>query len=116
MKLLNRIVDKLQATFPPNRIVVILTPIIFVPASAWIAAWLTSHVPGMEVPAGAVVAVVATAAVSALILAYRWLDGWQRDEDRGYEDALEELADAIDSRPVEDAPDGYSEPPEPAAE
>jgi hypothetical protein len=102
MKLLNRLLDRLQATFPPNRIVVLLTPIIFVPAAGWAAAWLAKHVPGLNVSPGEIAAFVGAAALAALTLAYKWLDGWQHHEHQNFIKDLEGTAeDFVDEQVAE---------------
>lgn len=98
MKLLSRIIDKLQATFPPNRIVVVLTPLVFVPAAASVSGWIAEHFPGVAIPQGGVLGIMGAAALAALTLAYKWIDGWQKHEpidvEGDLEDALAEfLAD-----------------------
>jgi len=90
VKLLNRIVDKLQATFPPNRIVVTLTPIVFVPAAASASGWVAEHFPGVDVPAGGVLGLMGAGALAALTLAYKWVDGWQKGEHLNVENDLED--------------------------
>jgi len=79
-KLLNRIIDKLQATFPPNRIVVLLTPILFMPLAGSVTAWTATHFPGLALSEGIVIGLAGAAALAALTLAYKWLDQWQRGE------------------------------------
>lgn len=105
MKLLNRLIDRLQATFPPNRIVVLLTPIVFVPASAWAAAWIAEHFPGVNLPAGVIAGFAGAAAVSALTLGYKWLDGWQAHEQIDFVGDLEETADEVVDQATESIAD-----------
>jgi hypothetical protein len=90
VKLLNALIDKFQATFPPNRIVILLTPYVFVPTSAGIAGWITVHFPGLDVPQGAVLGVMGAAALAALTLWYKWLDHWQVREPINVEDDLDQ--------------------------
>lgn len=79
MKLLNRIIDKLQATFPPNRIMLLLAGPI-VAASAWISGLVTANIPGVELPVGVVAGVIGAAVLIAVTLIYKWFDQWQRGE------------------------------------
>jgi len=99
-RLLNQLIDKLQATFPVNRLVVLATPILFIPASAAVTGWVALHFPGLEIPEGLVVGLSGAAALGALTLAYKWLDQWQHGENIGsqadIEAALEEFADSPD--------------------
>ena len=81
MKLLNRIIDKLQETFPPNRIAVLLTPLVFIPIAGSVTAWLATHFPGLDLSEGAVIGLAGAAALSAFTLGYKWLDQWQRGEE-----------------------------------
>ncbi len=79
-KLLNRGINYLQAKFPPNRIVALLTPIVFVPASAWASAWLGKNLPGVQFAPEVITGFGVAGALAALTTAYKWLDGWQADE------------------------------------
>jgi hypothetical protein len=81
LALLNRGIDKLQKTFPVNRVVVLLTPIVFVPASAWVTAYVAKHFPGLPAfSSGEVTGLMVAGALSALAAAYKWIDGWQKHE------------------------------------
>lgn len=82
MSFLNTLINKLQATFPVNRIVVLLTPL-FVSASAWIAGYVAKHFPGLPAfSSGQITAVMIAAAGAAIAAAYKWVDGWQKHEAR----------------------------------
>jgi uncharacterized membrane protein (DUF485 family) len=95
VKLFSALVDKFQATFPPNRIVVLLTPTVFLPAAAYASTWLATNAPGIALPQGAIIGFGAAAALAAITLAYKWLDHWQLGEGIDYggdvEAALGEL-------------------------
>jgi hypothetical protein len=78
--LLRHPIDYLQAKFAPNRIVVLLTPLVFVPVSAAVSAWVAQHFPGMNLDPAVVTGFAAAGALSALTMAYRWIDGWQAEE------------------------------------
>jgi hypothetical protein len=80
MKLLNGIIDYLQVKFPPNRIVVLLTPLVFVPAAGYISAWVAKQIPGVDLDPALVSGVFVAGALSAVAAAYKWLDGWQEHE------------------------------------
>lgn len=102
-RLLNQYIDKLQATFPVNRIVVLLTPIVFIPASAAVTGWVALHFPGLVIPEGLVVGLSGAAALGALTLAYKWLDQWQHGENIATQADLEAaLGEFTDSPDVED--------------
>lgn len=79
MKLLHRIIDKLQATFPPNRIMLLLAGPI-VAASAWFSGLVTANIPGVELPVAVVAGVIGGAVLIAITLIYKWFDQWQRGE------------------------------------
>ncbi len=80
MNLLHRAINYLQAKFPPNRIVVLLTPLVFVPLAGTVSAWIAERFPGVNLSEEAVVGFAAAGALSALTAAYKWLDGWQSYE------------------------------------
>lgn len=80
LSFLHACIDKLQATFPPNRIVVLLTPLVFVPAAGAVSAWVAEHFPGISLSEEAVIGFAVAGALSALTAAYKWLDGWQQHE------------------------------------
>lgn len=81
--LLSKLIDKAQDAFPPNRIVILLTPLIFAPAAGWVSAYVADHFPGLNLDEAAVAGVFVAGALSAVTLAYKWVDGWQKAE--GYE-------------------------------
>jgi hypothetical protein len=80
--LLNKGIDKLQETFPPNRVVVLLTPIIFAPAAGYVTALVAKQVPGVDLDPGEITALFIAGAAAAVVKAYKWLDGWQAAEAR----------------------------------
>jgi hypothetical protein len=80
LKLLNRGIDYLQEKFPPNRVVVLLTPLVFVPVSAVVSAWVAKHFPGVNLSPVVIGGAAAAGALSALATAYKWIDGWQKHE------------------------------------
>lgn len=99
MKLLNPIIDRLQAKFPPARatlaILAILTPI--VAAGAAVATpWLATHFPGLpQFTTGQLTAFALGGIGSVLSIAvplgYKYIDGWQKKEERdeGHEHRIE---------------------------
>jgi hypothetical protein len=75
-------IDKAQAAFPPNRIVALLTPTVFMPASAWLAGWAAAHLPGLPVFSAAQIdGLMIAGALGSATLAYKWVDGWQKHEE-----------------------------------
>lgn len=91
MNLLNHIIDRLQATFPPNRLMLILAGPI-VAASAWISAFVTGNVPGATLPVGIVAGVIGAAVLIVITLIYKWFDRWQEGERIDYQGDLEQAA------------------------
>lgn len=91
---LSPIIDKLQATFPPNRLMLIFAgPIVAV--SAWISALITSNIPTVELPVGVVSGIVGGAVLVAIILLYKWFDQWQAGEPINVDADLEAAFDEI---------------------
>ena len=66
----------------PNRIVAVLTPLLFAPAAGAICAYLAEHFPGVEVDQGSLQQVFVAGAAIALVPAVQWLHGWQKFEAR----------------------------------
>lgn len=85
--LLRRPIDYLQAKFPPNRIVLLLTPVV-APAAGAVSAWIAQQIPGVELSEGAIIGFAAVGALAVLRGAYKWIDRWQEEErsnDRAWE-------------------------------
>lgn len=81
MSFVDDLIDKLQGAFPVNRIVAFLTPLVFVPVSAFAAAWAAEHFPGLpQFSPGEITAFMGIGATAALAAGYKWLDGWQKHE------------------------------------
>jgi hypothetical protein len=64
----------------PNRIVALLTPLVFAPAAGAIAAWLARHFPGVKVAPADLEKIFIAGALIALAPAAQWLHGWQKYE------------------------------------
>jgi hypothetical protein len=76
-------IDAVQAKWPPNRVVVLLTPIVFVPLSVWASGWAAANLPGLPpLTSGEILGVELAGALAALKLVDRWVDGWQKHEER----------------------------------
>jgi hypothetical protein len=71
----------------PNRVVAVLTPLVFAPMAGAISAWLAEHFPGFDVPPDKLQAVFIAGALIALAPAAQWLHGWQKYEARQAEAA-----------------------------
>jgi hypothetical protein len=78
----------------PNRIVAILTPLVFAPVAGGIATWLAENFPGAGVDDDQLTAIFISGALIALAPAVQWLNGWQKWEAREADAAREaELAE-----------------------
>lgn len=77
-RLLNRAIDYLQKKFPPNRVVVLLTPLVFAPAAGYVATLVAKQVPGVHLDSSQLVALFIAGGTAAVVKAYKWLDGWQK--------------------------------------
>lgn len=80
--LLRRPIDYLQAKFPPNRIVLLATPLV-APAAAGISAWIATNFPGVELSEGTIIGFAALGGLAVLKGAYKWVDRWQEEERSG---------------------------------
>lgn len=63
------------------RFVALLTPFFSVGAG-WLAGVVARHFPGVTLDTGAITAFMSAAALSVLGAAWKWLEGWQRHEER----------------------------------
>jgi hypothetical protein len=66
----------------PNRVVAVLTPLVFAPLAGAVAAWLAEHFPGFSVDQNALEEIFIAGALIALAPAAQWLHGWQKYEAR----------------------------------
>lgn len=81
-------IDRLQATYPPNRLVALLLVALGLPAAAiggYVAVWVPKHFPGAPTftagqYTGFFLAGVGVVALQAATMAYRFIDGVQKDE------------------------------------
>ena len=64
-------------TFSPNRLVALLTPIVFAPLAGSIAVLAARYLPGVDVDQGSLQAIFITGATIAFGKAALWLKGWQ---------------------------------------
>lgn len=84
--LLNEVIDTLQEKFPVNRVVALLTPL-YAAGAAAIATYATQKLPFIADLVPNAEAVILAEFVSLSLIAgaqaYKWLDGWQKAEDRG---------------------------------
>lgn len=71
----------------PNRVVAVLTPLVFAPLAGAVTAWLAEHFPGFNVDQDQLQAIFIAGALIALAPAAQWLHGWQKYEERQAESA-----------------------------
>lgn len=90
----------------PNRLVAVLTPLVFAPLAGAAAAWLAKHFPGADVSKEDLQEIFIGGALIALAPAAQWLHGWQKHEARQAEAERElELAHAAAAVPPVDEED-----------
>ena len=78
-----------------NRVVAILTPLVFAPLAGAAAAWLAQHIPAVNVSQADLQEVFIAGSLIALAPAAQWLHGWQKHEARQAEaEQALELANA----------------------
>jgi hypothetical protein len=65
-----------------NRIVALLTPLVFAPLAGVISTWAAKNLPGVTVPPDKVEEIFIAGALIALAPAAQWLHGWQKYEQR----------------------------------
>ena len=65
-----------------NRIVALLTPLVFAPLAGVISTWAAENLPGVNIPPSEVEKVFIAGALIALAPAVQWLHGWQKWEAR----------------------------------
>ena len=96
----------------PNRIVAVLTPLVFAPLAGAVTAWLAEHFPGVEVSSSSLEEIFIAGALIALAPAAQWLHGWQKFEAR-QADAESAIGLANASAPASPAFAAEPEPEEP---
>jgi hypothetical protein len=65
-----------------NRIVALLTPLVFAPLAGVISTWAANNLPGVTLPPDKIEEVFIAGALIALAPAAQWLHGWQKYEAR----------------------------------
>lgn len=65
-----------------NRVVVVLTPV-FAGVAGVVTSWIADNLPGApQVSEDGLTAVFVAGAMSATAVAWKWLQGWQKHEER----------------------------------
>jgi len=96
-----------------NRLVVLLTPLVFAPAAGWAASAVARYAPGIDVSQDDIQKIFIAGALIALAPAAQWLSGWQKHEARqaAAEQAVETgLAGGGNAPTVAQPPDAASDP------
>lgn len=66
-----------------NRVVALLTPLVFAPVAAVVTGWLGQHFPGLgHLDPTQLVALEIAGFTGAVAAAVKWLHGWQKHEAR----------------------------------
>ena len=82
-----------------NRIVALLTPLVFAPLAGFASTWAAEHLPGVNIPPDQMEQIFIAGALIALAPAAQWLHGWQKHEAREAE-ALAAAATGFGMVPV----------------
>lgn len=80
----------------PNRLVALLTPLLFAPLAGSISALAAEYFPGVDVPAESIEEIFIAGALIAFAKAAQWTQGWQKYEAR--EAARADVAEQLDAR------------------
>jgi hypothetical protein len=75
-----------------ERVVVVLTGLVFAPAAAAIAAWAGRHFPGVDLPTNTLVGLGISGFIGAVGLAITWLRGTQKERDNASAERVAALA------------------------
>ncbi len=90
----------------PNRVVAVLTPLVFAPAAGGVATWIANNIPGASIPASKLEEVFIGGALIALAPAAQWLHGWQKYEARkADQETAVELANVAAAAPAAAPPE-----------
>jgi hypothetical protein len=84
----------------PNRIVALLTPLVFAPLAGAVSSWLAQHFPGVNVSESDLQSIFIGGALIALAPAAQWLHGWQKYEAREADAAHAIQLGAVAGAPV----------------
>ncbi len=87
----------------PNRIVAVLTPLVFAPLAGTITALVAHNFPGVDISEGSLTQVFIAGALIAFAKAAQWTRGWQKYEER-HDVVEEEPADAYELPPLSAEP------------
>src|SRR4051794_38775847 len=96
----------------PNRIVALLTPLVFAPLAGAVSSWLAQHFPGVNVSESDLQSIFIGGALIALAPAVQWLHGWQKYEAREADTAHAIQLGTLASGPVATAAATAAQPDE----
>src|SRR5919108_6221103 len=88
------------AMLQPNRIVALLTPLVFAPLAGVVSTWAANNLPGVTLPPDKIEEIFIAGALIALAPAAQWLHGWQKYEAREAEATLAADAGFDEELPV----------------
>ncbi len=94
-QLVSTIGDRLQALFPPNRLMLVLAGPITA-GSIWLSAWITANVPGVELPVGVIAGAMGLVGLVVVTLIYKWFDRWQKVESFTVDKELDQVFAELD--------------------
>ena len=105
--------SSIKKAWPPNRVVTMLTPLVFMPLAGWIATQVAQHFPGLPaIDSEWLTGVFVVGALGALTTAYSWLDGWKKYEAQlAHPDMKPVLAPSHKTPPAEIKEGGETLPP-----
>ena len=78
----------------PNRLVAVLTPLVFAPLAGTVSVLLAEHFPGLDVESDKLQQIFIAGALIAFGKAGLWLKGWQ-DWEKGQGDVPADVADDV---------------------
>lgn len=76
--MLTHLAGYLKKNWPPNRVVVLLTPVLFVPVAGWVT--VKAAQLGLNLDHDQVVGAFVAGGLAAITMAYKFLSGWQAYE------------------------------------
>ena len=94
----------------PNRIVALLTPLVFAPLAGVISTWAAENLPGVAISPADLEKIFIAGALIALAPAAQWLYGWQKYEERQGRELELALTGANTPSVMAEAPPPVEEP------
>jgi hypothetical protein len=97
----------------PNRLVAVLTPLVFAPLAGAISVFAAEHIPGLDIDSGQLQQVFIAGALIAFGKAGLWLKGWQdweKTQNAVPEDVANDIALAAAIEPAAAEPESDDDP------